>query len=81
MSAPTYIASGSVVFQHEHRPMTMEAARMAVSVHRLNASYWLTEGEERTLAARLALAKPEMALANELEAAIREASQPMERAA
>lgn len=78
---PTYSASGGCVFQREHVPMTMHAAHLAVSIHRMNASHWLTNGEERTLPARLALAKTEMALANELEAAIREASQPMERAA
>jgi hypothetical protein len=81
MTAPTYIASGSVVFQREHHPMTMASARLAVGVHRMNARHWLTTGEERTLATRISLAKTEMALADELEAAIREASQPMERAA
>ena len=81
MTAPTYLASGGVIFQREHVPMTMSAARLAVGIHRMNANHWLTTGEERTLGARIALAKTEMALANELEAAIREASQPMERAA
>ena len=76
MSAPQYMASGSVIFQREHVPMTMQAARLAVSVHRMNASHWLTNGEERTLAARIALAKTEMALANELEAAIAEVLNP-----
>ena len=72
---PTYIASGSVIFQREHVPMTMAAARLAVSLHRMNASHWLTNGEERTLAARIALAKTEMGLADELEAAIRAVTQ------
>jgi hypothetical protein len=82
MSAPQYIASGGVIFQREHAPMTMAAARLAVGIHRMNASHWLTTGEERTLAARLALAKTEMALANELEAAIAEITNPQaERAA
>ena len=76
MTASTYMASGGVVFQREHRPMTMAAARLAVGVHRMNARHWLTEGEERTLAARIALAKTEMGLADELEAAIKAASQP-----
>jgi hypothetical protein len=61
--------------------MTMHAAVIAVSIHRMNASRWLTNGEERTLPARLALAKTEMALANELEAAIAEVLNPMEQAA
>ena len=78
---PMYIASGGVVFQREHAPMTMAAARLAVGIHRMNANHWLTTGEERTLAARIALAKTEMALANELEAAIREASQPEQKEA
>jgi hypothetical protein len=81
MIAPQYIASGGVVFQREHKPMTMAAARLAVGIHRMNASHWLTTGEERTLAARIALAKTEMALANELEAAIAEINQPVARAA
>jgi len=77
----TYTASGGVVFMYEHRPMTMAAARSAVAVHRLNASYHLTQNDERTLPARLGLAKVEMALANELEAAIAEITQPVARAA
>lgn len=81
MSAPTYLASGGVIFQREHTPMTMAAARLAVGIHRMNASHWLTNGEKRTLAARLALAKTEMALANELEAAIAEITQPERLAA
>ena len=81
MSAPQYIASGGVIFEREHRPMTMAAARMAVGIHRMNATYQLTQNDERTLAARLALAKTEMALADELEAAIAEITQPAARAA
>ena len=75
MSAPTYLASGGVIFQREHTPMTMAAARLAVGIHRMNASYHLTQNDERTLPARLGLAKIEMALANELEAAIRAVTQ------
>jgi hypothetical protein len=78
---PQYIASGGVVFQREHRPMTMAAARLAVGIHRMNATYQLTQNDERTLAVRLALAKTEMALADELEAAIAEITQPAARAA
>ena len=81
MSAPQYIASGGVIFEREHRPMTMAAARLAVGIHRMNATYQLTQNDERTLAARLALAKTEMALADELEAAIAEIIQPAARAA
>lgn len=76
MSAPTYTASGGCIFQREHRPMTIQAATIALSIHRMTASHWLTTGEERTLTARLALAKTEMALANELEAAIAEITRP-----
>lgn len=61
--------------------MTMAAARLAVGIHRMNASYHLTQNDERTLAARLALAKTEMALANELEAAIAEITNPERKAA
>lgn len=78
---PTYTACGGVIFQREHVPMTMEAARVALSVHHLNASHWLTNGEERTLAARLALAKTEMALADEMASAIAEIEQPKLEAA
>ncbi len=81
MTATQYTASGGVVFQREHTPMTMAAARLAVGVHRMNARHWLTEGENHTLATRIALAKTEMALANELEAAIAEITQPTARAA
>jgi hypothetical protein len=81
MSAPQYIASGGVIFEREHRPITMAAARLAVGIHRMNATYQLTQNDERTLAARLALAKTEMALADELEAAIAEITQPAARAA
>jgi hypothetical protein len=81
MSAPQYIASGGVIFEREHRPMTMAAARLAVGIHRMSATYQLTQNDERTLAARLALAKTEMALADELEAAIAEITQPAARAA
>ena len=82
MTAPMYLANGGVIFQREHVPMTMAAARLAVGIHRMNASYHLTQNDERTLPARLALAKIEMALANELEAAIAEITQPQaERAA
>ncbi len=80
-TCPKYIASGGVIFEREHRPMTMAAARLAVGIHRMNATYQLTQNDERTLAARLALAKTEMALADELEAAIAEITQPAARAA
>lgn len=82
-TCPQYIASGGVIFEREHRPMTMTmaAARLAVGIHRMNATYQLTQNDERTLAARLALAKTEMALADELEAAIAEITQPAARAA
>lgn len=80
-SAPQYIASGGVIFQREHVPMTMAAARLAVGIHRMKASHWLTTGEQRTLLTRLALAKTELALADELEAAVAEITQPRARAA
>lgn len=78
---PQYTAMGGIIFQREHVPMTLHAARMAVSLHRMNASYQLTEGDARSLPARLALAKTEMALADELEAAIAEITQPERKAA
>lgn len=81
MSAPQYIASGGVIFQREHIPMTLLAARIAVGIHRMNATHQLTQNDERTLAARLALAKTEIALADELEAAIAEITRPVARAA
>ena len=81
MSAPQYIASGGVIFEREHRPITMAAARLAVGIHRMNATYHLTQNDERTRAARISLAKIEMALADELEAAIAQITQPVARAA
>lgn len=78
---PQYTASGGVIFQREHVPMTLLAARLAVGIHRMNASYQLTQTDERTLAARLALAKVEMALADELEAAIAEITKPERKTA
>ena len=80
-TCPQYIASGGVIFQREHRPITMAAARLAVGIHRMNVTYYLTQNDERTLAARLALAKVEIALADELEAAIAEITRPVARAA
>jgi len=81
MSAHQYIASGGVIFRGEHVPMTMAAARLAVGIHRMKASHYLTTGERGTLRARLTLAKVEMALADELETAIAEITQPLARAA
>lgn len=77
MTAPVYFAMGGVIFVKEHSPITMERARMIESVHRMNASHWLTNGEDRTLTARLGLAKVEQALADEMSAAIA-AAQPLE---
>lgn len=81
MNDPQYIASGGVIFQREHIPMTLLSARIAVSIHRRNASRQITESDKQTLPARLAVAKVEMALADELEAAIAEITQPKERSA
>ena len=78
---PTYTVVGSTIFQREHHPMTLTAAFVAVSLHRMTASYHLTEGDPRSLPTRLERAKVEMGLANELEAAIASITQPTERAA
>jgi hypothetical protein len=59
----------------------MAAARLAVGIHRMNATYHLTQNDEQTLAARLALAKVEIALADELETAIAQITRPVARAA
>ena len=80
-TCPQYIASGAVIFGREHRPITMAAARLAVGIHRMNATYHLTQNDEQTLAARLALAKVEIALADELETAIAQITRPVARAA
>lgn len=83
MSTPTYFAMGGVIFAREHMPMTLEKARVTEAIHRLNASHWLTEGDERTRTARLGLAKIEQSLADEMAAAIAAASsaQPLLEAA
>jgi hemoglobin-like flavoprotein len=70
MSAPIYTVHGSTIFQGEHYPMTMLAARVAVGVHLSNAANQLAGDDERTLPTRLVIANVEIGLANELQTAI-----------
>lgn len=71
MTVPVYFAMGGVIFVKEHSPITLEKARVIEGVHRLNAAYHLSEaGDERSLSARLGLAKIEQSLADEMAAAI-----------
>jgi hypothetical protein len=81
MTAPMYLASGSVIFVREHQPITLQKARLIENIHRMNAAYQLSQNDERSLTARLALAKAEQSLADEMAAAIREATQPEQKEA
>lgn len=76
-----YFAMGGIVFVREHQPITLQKATLIESIHRMNARYQLDQNDERTLTARLGLAKVEQSLADEMAEAIRQAAQPMERAA
>jgi RNA polymerase-interacting CarD/CdnL/TRCF family regulator len=76
-----YLASGGVIFVREHQPITLQKARLIENIHRMNAAYQLSQNDERSLTARLALAKAEQSLADEMAAAIREATEPQEIAA
>lgn len=70
MTAPVYFALGAVIFVREHAPITLERATMIETVHRMNAAHWLGQTDERSLTARLGLAKVEQSLADEMTAAI-----------
>lgn len=73
MTAPVYFAMGGVIFVKEHAPITLERAHFIAALHRANANYQLSElGDERSRPARLALAKTEQGLADEMSAAIRD---------
>jgi predicted FMN-binding regulatory protein PaiB len=76
-----YLAMGGVVFVREHQPITILKARVIENIHRMNAAYQLSQNDERSLTARLGLAKIEQSLADEMAAAIREATAPQEIAA
>jgi hypothetical protein len=81
MTAPMYLAVGGVVFVREHQPITIHKARLIENIHRMNAAYQLSQNDERSLTARLGLAKIEQSLADEMAAAIREATQPEQKEA
>lgn len=81
MTPPTYFAMGRVVFVKEHSPITLQRAALIENIHRMNARYQLDQNDERSLTARLGLAKIEQSLADEMAEAIREAAAPMGRAA
>lgn len=80
MIAPTYTASGGVVFQREHQPVTVQRARMIEEIHRMTAAYWLG-ATAHSDTARLGLAKLETSLADEMAEAIRQATNPTEQKA
>ena len=71
---PQYTVSGSVIFNSEHMPMTMEKALLIRSIHQMNAAHWLAE-EKFSRADCLKVAAVEQALADEMAEAIREATQ------
>ena len=72
---PQYTASGGVVFVKEHEPITIHHARVIENIHRMNAAHQLGQICDHTRALRLALAKTETDLADEMAAAIRQATQ------
>lgn len=72
---PQYTAVGGVVFVKEHKPISIHNARVIENIHRMNAAHQLGQICDRTRALRLALAKTETDLADEMAAAIRQATQ------
>lgn len=72
--APVYFAMGGIIFVREHQPITLQRATLIENIHRMNAAHQLAHGDERSLTARLALAKTEQGLADEMSAAIATAS-------
>lgn len=80
MSDPQYTVNRGVIFCGAHRPMTLRLVTIAASIHRMNAAYQLAQTDERTLSARLVLAKVETDLAAELDAAINEITNQREAA-
>lgn len=81
MSAPMYLAMGGTVWVREHQPITLQRARVIESVHRMNAAYQLSSGDQHSLTARIGLAKVEQSLADEMAAAIRAVTEPQREAA
>lgn len=81
MSGPMYLAMGGVVFVREHQPITLLKARLIENIHRMNAAYQLSQNDERSLTARLGLAKVETALAEEMADAIRAVTQSEQKEA
>lgn len=80
MTAPTYFAMGGVIFVREHRPITLERAQAMRAIHLSNASRWL-EQTHLSRGARLAMARIEQNLADEMDAAILAVTQPANDAA
>lgn len=81
MSTPMYFAMGGAIWVREHQPITLQRASLIESIHRMNAAYHLGQNDERSLTARLALAKTEQSLADEMAEAIRAVSQPQQKEA
>lgn len=80
MTAPTYTVSGSVIFDREHRPLTLERAFHIKAIHGFNASFWLSQGTIPA-AKRIELAQAEQSLAEEMAEAIRAVNQPEQKEA
>ena len=81
MTTPTYFAMGGTVWVKEHAPITLQKATLIENIHRMNARYQLDQNDERSLTARLGLAKIEQSLADEMAEAIRAAPQPEQKEA
>lgn len=81
MTAPMYLAMGGAIFVREHQPITLLKARLIENIHRMNAAYQLSQNDERSLTARLGLAKVEQSLADEMAEAIRAVTQSEQKEA
>lgn len=66
----TYSTHGGVIFVEEHRPITVEKAEAMRAVHLHNVAMWLGRAD-LSVGARMAVAKIEQGLADEMAACIR----------
>lgn len=79
MTRSTYSTHGGVIFVEEHRPITVEKAEAMRAVHLHNVAMWLGR-LDLSPAARLAVAKIEQELADEMAACIRALSPALQEA-
>lgn len=73
MTTSQYTVCGGVIFIEGRTPMTIERASLIKTIHESNAVRWLMR-DDLSDAARNGMAKIEIDLAKEMEAAIRQAT-------